>query len=110
MEKIRLIGRSSALSRLQLEKVRSRIHAFFPQLQVELLTRETRGDQLRDIPLQTVEGTDFFTGDIFNELIENKADIAVHSLKDMSSEHFFGGNQFSIPDRDDPRDVFLCSK
>lgn len=105
-----MIGRSSALSRLQLEKVRSRIHAFFPQLQVELLTRETRGDQLRDIPLQTVEGTDFFTGDIFNELIENKADIAVHSLKDMSSEHFFGGNQFSIPDRDDPRDVFLCSK
>ena len=89
-ETVRLIGRGSKLSLLQLAKVKHKIVAAYPAMNVEILVKESRGDTLQNIPLQTVEGSDFFTQDIFDALESNEADIAVHSLKDMSSEHFFG--------------------
>lgn len=110
MEKIRLIGRNSPLSLLQLEQVRKHIQAAFPLLQVDVLARSSRGDALADIPLQTVEGTDFFTADIFHALETGEADIAVHSLKDMSSAHFFSDRCFGIPDREDAHDVVIFSE
>src|SRR5687767_8157086 len=105
MEKIRIIGRSSRLSLLQMEKVKSKIKIAFPDMAVELVASGSKGDALQDVPLQTVEGSDFFTQEIFEKLITGVADIAVHSLKDMSSEHFFGKNMFATIERDDPRDV-----
>jgi len=110
MEKLRITGRNSKLSLLQIEKVKQSILQFYPDMQVEVITRESRGDQLKDIPLQTVEGTDFFTSDFFEALQNGEADIAVHSLKDMSAEHFFGGNIFAVTDRDDVRDIAIFSK
>lgn len=110
VETIRLIGRGSKLSLLQLEKVKHKITAAYPGIRVEIIGRESRGDTLKDIPLQTVEGSDFFTQDIFDALQKNEADIAVHSLKDMSSEHFFGTNKFAIVDRDDVRDIAIFRK
>jgi hydroxymethylbilane synthase len=110
METIRLIGRSSRLSLLQIEIVRNKIRAAFPEMKVETIAKSSRGDELQDTPLHTVEGTDFFTQDIFDALKNGEADIAVHSLKDMSSEHFFGENKFAVVDRDDPRDVAIFNK
>jgi hydroxymethylbilane synthase len=107
MEKIRITGRNSRLSLLQIEKVKQSILQFYPDLQVELVTKDSLGDQLVDIPLQTVEGTDFFTIDFFDVLENEEADIAVHSLKDMSAEHFFGKNYFAVVDRNDVRDVAI---
>lgn len=95
---------------LQLEQVRKHIQAAFPLLQVDILARSSRGDALADIPLQTVEGTDFFTADIFQALERGEADIAVHSLKDMSSAHFFSDRCFGIPDREDTHDVVIFSE
>ena len=109
-ETIRLIGRSSGLSLLQLKKVKHKIAAAYPEVKVEIIARMSRGDTLMDIPLQTVEGSDFFTQDIFDALQNNEADIAVHSLKDMSSDHFFGTNKFAVVDRDDTRDVAIFGK
>lgn len=76
-------------------------------ISVEVIAGSSRGDALQNIPLQTVEGSDFFTEEIFKKLATGEADIAVHSLKDMSSEHFFGGNLFAVVDRDDARDVAI---
>lgn len=90
-----------------MEKTKRKIEAAFPNMEVELFPRESRGDQLQNIPLQTVEGSDFFTQDIFDALQNGEADIAVHSLKDMSGSHFFGENKFAIVDRDDVRDVAI---
>ncbi len=106
-EKIRLIGRSSRLSLLQLNIVKEKIQVVFPKLQVEIIARSSRGDELQNVSLHTVEGSDFFTQDIFAALENGEADIAVHSLKDMSGEHFFGSNAFAIVDRDDTRDVAI---
>jgi hypothetical protein len=78
------------LSQLQIEIVKKKINAAFPQTNVEVIVRNSKGDRLQNTPLHTVEGSDFFTRDIFDALKNGEADIAVHSLKDMSSEHFFG--------------------
>src|SRR5262245_42910107 len=94
MERIRLIGRNSRLSLLQIDIVRRKIETAFPQMKVEIIARSSKGDALQEIPLHTVEGSDFFTRDIFDALAKGEADIAVHSLKDMSSGHFFGENKF----------------
>jgi hydroxymethylbilane synthase len=110
METIRLVGRNSRLSILQLEKVKQKIEAVCAHVEVQIIARSSRGDMLQDIPLQTVEGTDFFTQDIFDALANGEADIAVHSLKDMSSEHFFGTNKFAVVDRDDTRDVAIFNR
>jgi len=107
METIKLIGRSSRLSLLQIDIVKRKIESAFPEIKVEVIARSSKGDALQDIPLHTVEGSDFFTQDIFDALTIGEADIAVHSLKDMSSEHFFGANKFAIVDRDDTRDVAI---
>ncbi len=107
MEIIKLTGRNSRLSLLQIDIVRKKIEAAFPGITVEVISRTSRGDLLQDIPLHTVEGNDFFTREIFDMLKKGEADIAVHSLKDMSSEHFFGANQFAVVDRDDTRDVVI---
>lgn len=109
MEKLRIIGRTSRLSLLQIDKVTQSVLQFYPEMQVEVITKESLGDQLKDVPLQIVEGTDFFTGDFFAALQQGEADIAVHSMKDMSAEHFFGGNEFAVVDRDDVRDVAIFS-
>jgi len=107
METIKLIGRSSRLSLLQIDIVKRKIESAFPEIKVEVIARSSKGDALQDIPLHTVEGSDFFTQDIFDALTINEADIAVHSLKDMSGEHFFGANKFAVVDRDDTRDVAI---
>ena len=93
-----------------MEKTKHKIEVCFPEFEVELAPRESRGDLLQDVPLQTVEGSDFFTQDIFDELIDGTADIAVHSLKDMSADHFFGPNKFAVIDRNDIRDVAIFNK
>ncbi len=107
---IRIMGRNSRLSMLQLQIVKQKIEAAFDNLNVQIIARNSRGDDLQNVPLHTVEGSDFFTQDIFDSLTNNEADIAVHSLKDMSGEHFFGSNKFAVVDRDDTRDVLILSQ
>lgn len=107
MKAIRIIGRSSRLSLLQMEKVKQKIKQQFPEAIITVVPRSSKGDNLQDVPLQTVEGTDFFTQEIFDALRKNEADIAVHSLKDMSGEHFFSENRFAVIDRDETRDIAI---
>jgi porphobilinogen deaminase len=77
-DKIRLIGRSSRLSLLQLEIVKQKIEATIKDVEVQIIVRNSRGDALPDVPLHTVEGSDFFTQDIFDALTSGEADIAVN--------------------------------
>ena len=107
METIILTGRNSKLSRIQIELVKAQIEEAFPNISVQIKYSSSLGDRLQNIPLQTVEGTDFFTSEVFENLHTGEADIAVHSLKDMSAEHFFGGNTFAVVDRDDVHDVAI---
>ncbi|MEO5583139.1 MAG: 5-aminolevulinate synthase, partial [Saprospiraceae bacterium] len=106
-QRIILTGRNSRLSKAQIEIVKSKINVLFPNLIVDVNLKESKGDRLINIPLHTQEGTDFFTEDIFNDLDQGVADIAVHSLKDMSSDHFFGDHVFAVVDRAEVRDIAI---
>lgn len=109
-DNIILSGRSSMLSKVQIGKVRDKINAVMPWIKTEENYIDTRGDQLTDIPLHTQEGTDFFTDNLSEALKNKEIDIAVHSLKDLSSEHFFGGTKFAVVDRDEVRDVAIFNE
>jgi hydroxymethylbilane synthase len=92
---------------LQAELVKQKIISVQPGTEVVIIGRSSRGDREIDKNLSVLDGTDFFTEDIFTALQNNEADIAVHSLKDMSAVHFFSHDAFAVPDRDDVRDIAI---
>lgn len=87
--------------------VKEKILQVSPELFIEIIGYSSRGDREINVSLSALDGTDFFTEDIFNTLADDRADIAVHSLKDMSAGHFFSHNAFAVIDRDDVRDIGL---
>jgi hydroxymethylbilane synthase len=107
---VRIICRQSRLSLLQAELVKQKIALVEPNAVVQIIGRSSRGDRESTVPLSALDGTDFFTEEIFAALQNEEADIAVHSLKDMSAPHFFSHPAFAIVDRDDVRDVALFNK
>ncbi len=107
MKTVRIICRSSRLSLLQADIVRKKIEDAVPGMNVEIIGRTSRGDRELCVPLTSLDGTDFFTEEIFDALYQGEADIAVHSLKDMSARHYFSHDAFAIVDRDDTRDVAI---
>ncbi len=109
-DKIIISGRSSKLSKVQISKVISKINSTLPWIKTETKYIDTRGDLLTDIPLHTQEGTDFFTDNLSKALENKHVDLAVHSLKDLSSDHFFNGNTFAVPDRDEVRDLAIFNE
>jgi hydroxymethylbilane synthase len=78
--------------------------------EVEIIGRSSRGDKELHVNLSVLDGTDFFTEEIFSALKKGEAEIAVHSLKDLSAAHFFSHNAFAVVDRDDVRDVVFFNR
>jgi len=107
MDKIKIVCRASKLSLIQAEIVKSKIHCLKPEAEVVIRGITSKGDRMTDQPLTQIAGMDFFTADIFHEIQHRTADIAVHSLKDMSSEHFFSHDAFALIERNDQRDVAI---
>ncbi|MBK8516962.1 MAG: hydroxymethylbilane synthase [Saprospiraceae bacterium] len=107
MDKIKIVCRASKLSLIQADIVRSKIALIYPDLSVVIEGIVSRGDRMKEEPLSALSGIDFFTEDIYQKLITHHADIAVHSLKDMSSEHFFSHDSFAVVDRDISHDVAI---
>jgi hydroxymethylbilane synthase len=107
VKSIRIICRKSRLSLLQAELVKQRILLVAPDAEVIIIGRSSKGDRELSVPLSVLDGSDFFTEEIFAALQNGEADIAVHSLKDMSARHFFSHTAFATPDREDLRDVAI---
>ena len=105
MKKLRIICRASRLSLLQAELVKQQLEAVEPGIVVEITGRSSRGDRELSVPLSSLDGTDFFTQELFEALQKKEAEIAVHSLKDMSAPHFFSHDAFAVVDREDVRDL-----
>jgi hydroxymethylbilane synthase len=107
---VRIICRQSRLSLLQADIVKRKIESILPGTAVTVIGRSSRGDRELIVPLSSLDGTDFFTEEIFAALQNNEADIAVHSLKDMSAAHFFSHDAFAVVDREDVRDVAIINR
>ena len=88
MKKIVIATRGSALALWQAEHVRARLEAraaeLGRELTVELLVLKTKGDVILDVPLAKVGGKGLFVKEIEEALLSGAADLAVHSMKDMS--------------------------
>ncbi len=107
---IRIATRASPLAMWQAEHVAARLEALHPDLKVSLLTMKTRGDKLLDAPLAKVGGKGLFVKELENGLLDGRADLAVHSLKDVPV-HFPDGLELAlVMEREDPRDAFVSNR
>ncbi|MFT6236622.1 MAG: hydroxymethylbilane synthase [Cellvibrionaceae bacterium] len=107
---LRIATRKSALALWQAEYVKSRLESIHPQLTVELLPLTSRGDIILDVPLAKVGGKGLFVKELETALLDDKADIAVHSMKDLPMEFPHGLGLSVICEREDPRDAFVSNK
>ncbi|NLC34990.1 MAG: hydroxymethylbilane synthase, partial [Alcaligenaceae bacterium] len=101
--------RASRLALWQAEHVQARLQALYPECEVSLLKMTTRGDQILDRTLSKVGGKGLFVKELETALLDGRADLAVHSLKDVPVDLT---TPFSLPvimERDDPRDAFVSS-
>lgn len=109
-EILRIATRQSPLALWQANFVKTALEQRFPELSVELVTMVTKGDIILDTPLAKVGGKGLFVKELELALLENRADIAVHSMKDVPMEFPEGLGLAVICQREDPRDAFVSNQ
>lgn len=108
-QQVRIATRRSRLALWQAEHVKARLEALNPGLRVELVALSTRGDELLEVSLAKVGGKGLFVKELELALAEDRADIAVHSMKDVPAALPPGFVLAAILAREDPRDAFVSS-
>jgi len=109
LHRLRIGTRGSALAQWQAEHVANALRSLPGCPDPELVVIKTEGDRIQDVPLSQVDGKAFFTKEIEEALLENRVDLAVHSLKDLATENLPGLVLGAVMEREDPRDVFVAS-
>jgi hydroxymethylbilane synthase len=107
--KIVIATRKSQLALWQAEYICERIKLLDASIEVILLPMSTQGDKILDVPLAKIGGKGLFLKELENALLENRADIAVHSMKDVPMEFPQGLQLTAICEREDPRDAFVSN-
>lgn len=108
-QRLRIATRKSPLAIWQAEAVARLVKTRHPAVEVELVGMTTQGDRILDTPLAKVGGKGLFVKELENGLLEGRADIAVHSMKDVPMELPEGLCLPVILDREDPRDAFVSN-
>lgn len=108
--KIVVGSRDSKLAVIQSEMVIEALRKAHPEIEVELLTMKTTGDKILDKTLDKIGGKGLFVKELDKALIDGKAHITVHSLKDMPMEVSEKLPLIAISKREDPRDVLVLPK
>ncbi|MBA6255127.1 MULTISPECIES: hydroxymethylbilane synthase [unclassified Colwellia] len=106
---VRIATRKSALALWQAEYVKTQLEHFHPGITVELVPMTTKGDIILDTPLAKVGGKGLFVKELEVAILEGRADIAVHSMKDVPVEFPEGLGLEVICPREDPRDAFVSN-
>lgn len=109
VESLIIATRQSPLALWQAEFIKAELERHHPQLHVELLTMVSRGDKLLDVPLAKVGGKGLFVKELEHALLEKRADIAVHSMKDVPMEFPQGLGLATICERENPCDAFVSN-
>lgn len=110
MKILRLGTRKSQLALWQAHYVRAALQRRHPGLHVELIPMTTEGDRILDRSLAQVGGKGLFIKELEQGLLENRTDIAVHSLKDVTATLPRGLHLAVVCEREDPRDAFLSNR
>jgi hydroxymethylbilane synthase len=104
-----IASRESRLAMWQATHVRDRLAALYPDCQIDILGMTTRGDQILDRTLSKVGGKGLFVKELEVAMAEGRADLAVHSLKDVPMELPDGFELAAVLEREDPRDAFVSN-
>lgn len=107
---LRIATRKSPLALWQANHVRDALLARNPGLQVELLTMTTQGDKILDTPLAKVGGKGLFVKELELGMLEGRADLAVHSMKDVPVAFPDGLGLGAVLSREDPRDALISNE
>ncbi len=108
--KLIIASRESRLAMWQAENVRTRLQNLYPECEVQILGMTTRGDQILDRALSKVGGKGLFVKELELAMEEGRADLAVHSLKDVPMELPEGFSLAAILEREDARDAFVSNQ
>ena len=107
---LRIATRKSPLALWQAEEVARQLRFFHPELKIELVPMTTKGDQILNSPLSKIGGKGLFVKELEVAILEDRADIAVHSMKDVPMKFPQGLQLAAILERDDPRDAFISDQ
>ena len=110
MRTLRIATRASRLAMVQCGLVAEALRAAMPGLNIEIINISTQGDRNRQSPLWKIERTGFFTSELERALLEGRADVAVHSYKDLPTQPAEGLRISAVFERKHPEDVLVSSK
>ena len=108
-KKIVIASRESALAIWQAKHIQARLQALYPASTVEILGMTTTGDQILDSPLARIGGKGLFVKELEEALADGRADLAVHSMKDVPMNLPDGFAMAAIGEREDARDAFVSN-
>jgi hydroxymethylbilane synthase len=110
LERLIIASRESRLAMWQAEHVRARLQRLYPRLHVEILGMTTTGDQILDVALAKVGGKGLFVKELEAAMAEGRADLAVHSAKDVPMQLPPGFRLAAFLEREDARDAFVSNR
>lgn len=109
MKTLKIATRQSPLALWQAEHIRARLQELHPDLTVELVKFVTQGDKILDTPLAKIGGKGLFVKELEAALLDGRADLAVHSMKDVPMALPEGLTLAVICEREDPLDAFVSN-
>jgi hydroxymethylbilane synthase len=110
LSSLRIATRKSPLARWQANHVAALWAKAFPDAEVSLVEMTTAGDRFLEAPLQALGGKGLFIKELEQALLEGRADLAVHSLKDVTSAFPPDLCLAAVPEREDPRDAWVSPR
>ena len=105
-----IASRESRLAMWQAQHIRDRLRALYPETVVDILGMSTRGDRILDRPLAQIGGKGLFIKELETAMLEGRADLAVHSLKDVPMEMPDGFMLAAIGVRENPCDALVSNR
>lgn len=108
--KLVIASRESPLAMAQTRYCQALLQAKLPDADISILPMKTTGDKFLETTLDKIGGKGLFTKELEKALIDKRACLAVHSMKDMPTEHPHGLTLATILKREDARDVFISTK
>lgn len=90
--------------------IKNRLRELYPQTEISILGMTTQGDQILDVTLSKIGGKGLFIKELEQALADGRADIAVHSMKDVPMNLPTGFTLAAITEREDPRDAFVSNQ
>lgn len=107
---LRIATRNSALALWQAEFIKAELERLHSHIRVELIGFKTQGDKILDVPLAKIGGKGLFVKELEEAMLDGRADLAVHSMKDVPMEFPEGLGLVAICEREDPTDAFVSNQ